>query len=212
MKLIINKYCIIRNGSVRIDGEEFHSNKSDFNSFLLEIYQKLEMNYPKFHKMDSLCKLSVVAVESLLKEENLFERCSTEEVAIVFGNRSSSLESDLHHAKAIEDKGHYFPSPSVFVYTLPNISIGEVAIKFKIKGENAFFVDEVWNADLFEKQISTLFTITSTKAVIAGWIEVFDSSYEAFVFICEKEVNSNEKRLNFSLDKKTLEKLYGSTY
>ena len=52
---------------------------------------------------------------------------------------SNSLDSDLKHQSGIENNA---VSPAVFVYTLPNIVIGEISIKYKWKSEGVFFIDE----------------------------------------------------------------------
>ena len=48
---------------------------------------------------------------------------------------------------AIQNKESYYPSPAVFVYTLPNICIGEISIKYKLYSENSFFIFDSLNAE-----------------------------------------------------------------
>lgn len=107
--------------------------------FLNQLYKHFEINYPKFFKMDILCKLGILASELLLKELNEAEK---ERTAIYLCNRASSLETDRKHYTNIASGSSYFPSPSVFVYTLPNIVIGEISIRHKIMGEGVFFISE----------------------------------------------------------------------
>ena len=110
---------------------ELHSNTSNF---LLSVYRHFNMDYPKFYKMDNLCKLGFLAVELLLKDRQLAEEYGSENIGIVFSNANSSLDADLHYFKSVKN----IPSPAQFVYTLPNIVIGEVSIRHRCKGENAF--------------------------------------------------------------------------
>ena len=105
--------------------------------FLKQAYQYLDLKYPKFHKMDLLSKLGIVAGELLVGNE---EESALADLGIVMANRSSSLQIDEDFAKTIRNEENFFPSPSLFVYTLPNIVIGEICIRHKIKGENAFFI------------------------------------------------------------------------
>src|ERR1700741_5650650 len=100
------------------------------------------MSYPKFHKMDALSKLGLLCAEHALKNGDFLSKYPLNRVGIVLSNSASSLETDRQHQRSISDKSNYFPSPAIFVYTLPNIVIGEMAIKYKITGENAFFVSE----------------------------------------------------------------------
>ncbi|WP_321539372.1 hypothetical protein [Flavobacterium piscinae] len=86
--------------------------------------------------MDNLSKLAFLASEVLLSEQIIAE--AENNVALVFANRSSSLDTDVKFQQSIDDKENYYPSPAVFVYTLPNICVGEISIKHQLKSENAF--------------------------------------------------------------------------
>ena len=173
------------------------SGSEDLAAFLSALYKKSELNYPKFFKMDKLCKLGVLATELMIRNIADFAEIPKNEIAFVLSNKASSLESDRTHATAISDKQNYFPSPSVFVYTLPNIVIGEIAIKHKITGENAFFVSEKFDAELMHSYTDILLNTKPTTAVISGWINVDGQSAEAFVY-CVK--NLNFKQENASVD------------
>ena len=101
-------------------------------SLLTTIYKQMIGDYPKYYKMDGLCRLGFIASELLLQAEKA-EETSIKELqrsrGVVLFNRSSSISSDKKYLASIADKDNYFPSPSVFVYTLPNIVTGEIAIR-----------------------------------------------------------------------------------
>src|SRR5690606_29495083 len=86
------------------------------DEFLKRIYQKSEANYPKFYKMDLLCKSTLLAAEFISKKGSIYET----ETALVLSNHSSSMVSDEKHALSIYNE-ESTASPAVFVYTLPNI-------------------------------------------------------------------------------------------
>ena len=47
----------------------------DINVFLKEMYYNIELDYPKFFKMDNLCKLGIIGTELLYrKNKNLFRK------------------------------------------------------------------------------------------------------------------------------------------
>ena len=140
----------------------------DTAGFLGNVYKSVELNYPKFFKMDKLCKLGTLAVELMIRNIPDFISFPKNEIAVVFSNNASSLESDRTHAAAIADKQNYFPSPSVFVYTLPNIVVGEIAIKHKITGENAFFVSEKFDPNLLSSYTDILLHTNHASTVLAG--------------------------------------------
>ena len=116
---------------------------------LAEAYRSLGCEYPKFFKMDPLCKTGYIASERLLRHTDTEDQTKrifsellygNEDTAIVLMNRSASLCNDLHYCRTIVDKEHYFPSPALFVYTLPNIVTGEIAIRNKLYGESIFYI------------------------------------------------------------------------
>ena len=90
---------------------------------ITNFYRSLQVDYPKFFKMDGLSKLGFLASEMILNDdENRFT--PREDVAVICFNSSSSLDIDMQYQETIADNENYFPSPSLFVYTLPNIVTG----------------------------------------------------------------------------------------
>jgi hypothetical protein len=175
--------------------------------FLTDAYKALGMSYPKYHKMDALCKLGMLCMEAAVKESDVLTKYPLDNIAIVLSNAASSLDTDRVHQHSISDKANYFPSPAVFVYTLPNIIIGEMAIKYKITGENAFFVSERFDAQLLLNYLEALFH-EETQAAVCGWVEADGDAAEAFIFLVEKSENTN-KNSNFKpLNQQAITELY----
>ena len=108
--------------------------EGDVKEFLASVYRDGNYSYPKFHKMDLLCKGGFIAAEKLLDEV-----CDDDSTALVFVNSCASVSVDKEYQQTIAEN-NFFPSPSLFVYTLPNIVIGEISIRHKLYGEGAFFV------------------------------------------------------------------------
>lgn len=191
-------YCRIKDNSVWINGKELlHSDPTEeLTAFLSRLYKHMDLNYPKYFKMDKLCKLGVLASELVIREIPDFSSIAKTEIALVFSNNASSLDSDRTHAKTIADKENYFPSPSVFVYTLPNIVIGEIAIKHKITGENAFFVSEAFDNQLMANYAEILLTSKQSSLVLCGWVNVDGNNAEAFVY-CLKNGNFKQENKDY---------------
>lgn len=176
----------IKNNKVFVNGKLFYAlEPSSLNVFLPELYKKMELSYPKFHKMDNLCKLGILSSELLIQKSTITEKYNLENIGIVLSNSSSSIDTDRQHQSTISDKNNYYPSPAIFVYTLPNIVIGEIAIKYKFTGENAFFVTDKFDTDLV-LNYSDMLLNEGMEALIAGWINVDGDNYECFFFIVEK--------------------------
>ena len=171
----------------------------DASGFLMSTYQHLGIKYPKFYKMDHLCKLGWLAAEQLLSEGELTDKYQPEEVGIVLTNANSSLDADLKYYESVKE----FASPALFVYTLPNIVIGEISIRHKFKGENAFFIFEQFDADFIQKYVSDLFNNNILQACICGWVEWIGNNYKAVLFLVEKEQpgSANELFITENLNK-----------
>ena len=184
-ELYIQSYCKINNNKITLNGEVvFKEDNKDLKSFLKSAYKKLEIKYPKFFKMDNLCKLALLSAEIVLVDSSTLEE--DQNVALVFSNNASSLDTDRKHQEAINDRHNYYPSPAVFVSTLPNITIGEISIKHRLQSENAFFIFENYKADFHQIYENALIVNKKSNAVLGGWINVDLDEYEAFVYLVSK--------------------------
>jgi len=194
-KTYIKAHCKIKNNQLFFNDKLLFKDEesTDLKSFLKSTYKFLELKYGKFFKMDSLSKLTFLASEVLLSKTNIKEE--TQNIAIVFSNNASSLETDRKHQKSIDNLDDYFPSPAIFVYTLPNIGIGEVSIRHQLKSENAFFVFNEYNADFHYTYESSLINSAKADAVLAGWTNVDDDkNYEAFVYLIDTKGDIEHKK------------------
>ncbi|MEQ3690829.1 MAG: 3-oxoacyl-ACP synthase [Flavobacterium sp.] len=193
----IAQYCVIENKKVFLNGvEEFSSDDEQFPDFIKAAYKKFNSNYPKFFKMDNLSKLSFLAADLLLKELRLNEEDN--DIAVVFANKSASLDTDVKYQRSIANKEEYFPSPAVFVYTLPNICIGEISIKHHLKSENTFFVFDTFNVEFIYNYANHLLESNKTEKVLCGWVEFFEDNYKAVVYLVQNNgiLDHNIKTIN----------------
>jgi hypothetical protein len=186
-KFVITSYCLIRKGSVITA-----SKKLEFapdGKFFKETFKALNSSYAKFYKMDRLCKLAYLASEYLL-EGDFHKKYEPEEVAMVFSNSFSSIDSDIKHQASIADRNKYFPEPATFVYTLPNIMLGEISIRHNLKGENMFFVSEHFDPKIIVDYTSVLMNNSRHKASIIGWVDYTTTVLFAALFFIEQETAS----------------------
>ncbi len=156
------------------------------HSLLTSLYKQMIGNYPKFYKMDGLSRLGFVASEILLnaekgdtdveRREEEGERL-LEERAIIFFNHSSSIASDRNYKESINDKDNYFPSPSIFVYTLPNIVTGEIAIRNHFHGETSFFILPDKDERMMEEILQASCRDAQSKSFLTGWIDYEDERH-----------------------------------
>ena len=198
--LKITSSCIIRFNKVIINNkiDYVKDNYAGFPDFIKSVYRNYKIGYPKFFKMDNLSKLGFITSELLLKQDDLLSSYKNDEIGVIISNSGSSIDTDIKYYNTIKDKSNYFPSPSVFVYTLPNIMIGEICIRNKIMGESTFFISEKFNPDFLYNYINILFNTSKIKSCISGWVEYEENKYESFLFLVEKENKKNNGRnINF---------------
>ena len=191
-KTYIQSYIQIENNEIVLNGESiFKTEPTNFGDFSKQALRHFEIQYPKFFKMDALSKLAFLGAELLLSPIT-----STEEennIALVLANKSSSLDTDVKYQESISDKENYFPSPAVFVYTLPNICLGEISIRHQLKSENSFFIFDAFNAEFLLNYSGILLNTNKADSVLCGWVEFYNDNYKAFLCIISKEENEKYK-------------------
>lgn len=199
--LIVSSFCSVTKKEVTVNNKVIYKGSgNDFSDLSNDIYTKFSIGYPKFHKMDNLSKLGFLSVELLLSDKNLNLKYPGGEIGVIFMNSASSLDSDRHHQDTLSNRENYFPSPSIFVYTLPNVVIGEICIRHKFYGEGNFFVVEKFNTDLLVDYIEELFECNAIQCCIAGWVEFDGDDFESLVFLIEKPDKTDTGIVNFEPD------------
>ncbi len=196
MERIITSYSHLCDNKVVVNGRIifYQENILKFADFVKTVFKQEQVVYPKFYKMDAISKLGFLATELVLKEKTL-EGYRPAAVGVVFSNSSSSLDTDIAHNETIKDRSGYYPSPSVFVYTLPNIVIGEVCIRHKIKGENAFLISEAFSGKLLLDYVEELFNNKRVDACLCGWIEVMGNKCNAMAVLVENHDHASGYRV-----------------
>ena len=192
-KTYIHDFCSIENNEIVVNGiSVFKSEPTDFTGFSKQAYRHFEISYPKFFKMDALSKLAFLGSELLLKNQD------NQDTALVFANKSSSLDTDFKHQETIADKVNYYPSPAVFVYTLPNICLGEISIRHQLKSENSFFIFDTFNTQFMSDYATILLHTQKATKVLCGWVEFFKDDYKAF--LCIISLQENDKFQNETIN------------
>jgi hypothetical protein len=201
---IIN-YCRIQ--AYRIGnpfGLVFQSKHNSLNDFLLQAYDALKLDYPKYFKMDRLSKLGLLASEIVLENHLTKGNFEPESVAIVLANAHSSLDTDLQYQQTLKT----IASPSLFVYTLPNIIMGEISIRQGIKGEGAFFISERFDAGFMSSYVSMVLEQPQIKSCVAGWIDVLGEHHDVFLYLVQKTTGG----VSLEHTEEQLKRLYTQKY
>lgn len=190
MRILGHSY-INRKGAY-LNGKEVVSCPEDEPKVLRYMYKALEVNYPKFYKMDTLSK-SVILADFILSPSYTDLSEQEDKLQLLFANDESSKQTDLRFIESFVPKEA--ASPSLFVYTLPNILTGELSIKHKWYGENTFFILDKFKAEFYLDQIKMSF-LRGNEYCLCGWIgSISPENEESFLFLVSKsegEISINE--------------------
>ena len=150
--------------SVLLDGKTIAVEQTG-DKLLVELYRRYAGDYPKFFKMDTLSRLGFIAAELLLKQSAISDQQLVD--AVILANRSASIKNDTDYLATITE-GNYYPSPALFVYTLPNIVTGEIAIRHHIQGETSFYI--LNSPEQLKPIVASTLTAKHATALV-GWCE-----------------------------------------
>lgn len=154
-------------GGVTLDGKPLPI-QSQGAGLLSEIYKKYVGDYPKYHKMDALSRLAFLATELLLSRGDVPQDSGR---ATILFNRTSSVVADRCHLGSIAKPGEFYPSPSVFLGTLPNIATGEIAIRHGYTGETSLYITDFRDEALMKKVVSSSFSQGGFRSLICGFVD-----------------------------------------
>lgn len=170
---------------VTLDGRRLPV-QSQGAGLLSEIYRKYVGDYPKYHKMDALSRLAFLATELLLSRGDVPQDSGR---ATILFNRTSSVVADRCHLGSIAKPGEFYPSPSVFLGTLPNIATGEIAIRHGYTGETSLYITDFRDGALMKKVVSSSFSLGGFRSLICGFVDCDrGDSFEADLKILVKNI------------------------
>ena len=166
MELFIDRY-------VSLSPEGVHPGMADVmtgNDLLCALYKTLKCGYPKFYKMDGMCRLGFIAAELLLGAPRPDAEKDSGMAVAVF-SQMGSYANDIRYQETIADDADFYPSPAIFVYTLPNIVTGEIAIRHGITGETSAYIVAPDSFEEAYELVCQTFTDKSVKHVLAMWCD-----------------------------------------
>lgn len=166
----------ITNSSVKVNNRRLMTTQTG-TAMLTELYRDHVNDYPKFFKMDLLCRLGFIATELLLQTEGATRFMERADRAVVLFNHTASTQADQAYEQTICHRAQFFPSPSAFVYTLPNIVTGEIAIRNNYHGETDFFILPTHDTEQMRRMLRTVTADPLTRSAVTGWIEAPDEQH-----------------------------------
>ncbi len=160
---------------------------------LSAVYRSTGADYPKFFKMDALCKAGFLLVEDIVRGCGNTPLAPDDTSVVVF-TASGTYITDLAFETTISDPDNCFPSPSVFVYSLPNIVAGEIAIRHGFTNETAVYLSSNFSPSQIEAIVSDTLTVASN--VLVAWIEVTSNHPSAIMFLISRNGNNDMPDFN----------------
>jgi hypothetical protein len=179
--LVINNWVCI-SGRKRVkDGEESLFVTVPQGSNAEAYYDALQYSYPKFFKMDALCKWAWLGTEALLTANDggkTYGGLHKDRIGVVLMTAEGCIAVDKKYQASIAD----IPSPALFVYTLPNIMLGELCIRHGFKGEQACLVSRSFDAAELHFWVSSLFENNKIDACLCGWVDATVDRHDVCLF------------------------------
>lgn len=183
-KLNTRHRVVITPEKVVVDSDELNVSASG-KALLTEIYKNHIGDYPKYYKMDALSKVLFVASELLMQRFGC--ECEGKRSSMIIFNSSSSIVSDRKHIATFERSDEFYPSPSIFIGTLPNIALGEFAIKHNCTGETSLYILESRSDALMAEVVESAMSQSDTDIMLTGWVDCSsEDSFEAELVILTK--------------------------
>ncbi len=188
----INDDGVLKNGNSVLSEVEFAKIAEP-----QDLYRKLSYSYMKFFKMDLLCKWAWLGAELLLQDDGnaIYENVPIDKAAVTIGTKHGCLDVD----KKYEDSRADIPSPALFVYTLPNIMLGEICIRHGFKGEQLCTVSEGFDAEELNFWVDDLLTSKGMEACLCGWADAYEDKKDICLFwVTKQETNTPFTKQNIT--------------
>ena len=175
--MVIGSSIVIRKGLVAKNNSVIPELSSPDTTLLPEkFYDYLQSNYPKFFKMDKLCKWAVAGAEYLFSTDQLYKDIDKPKIALALATSHGCIDVDKRYFDGIA-----VPSPALFVYTLPNIMLGEISIRYGFKGEQLCMVSDSFDADELYFTAHEMIMNRNMDACLCGWVDVAADQYDVYL-------------------------------
>lgn len=197
--MYIEHYLHWHNRNIYRDGQLLSAiEKTAVTDIPLKIYEQSGISYPKFFKMDLLSRTAFLAAELLAPAT---EGIAKERIAVALSSSSGCLDVD----KKYDESRKTLASPALFVYTLPNIMLGEICIRHGFKGEQMTTITDKPDTDWMLFYVSDLLANRQCDACLLGHAEATEQGIQATLLWVSK---TPEDKPIAEFNKHTLETIF----
>ena len=139
------------------------------SALVTEIFKKYLADGSRFFKMDLYSRLAYVGTGLLAKDA--LDASDPVDRALVIFTQNGSVLADRKHLSTFANPDEFFPSPAVFINTLPNVVLGEIAVKNSIKGETTLVLLPARDEMTMQRIIDATVSATRPSVLICGWVD-----------------------------------------
>ena len=136
---------------------------------LTRLYKECLSDDARFYKMDLFSRLAYVGTGLLAKDG--LAGCAPEDIGLLIYTLNGSVLADRKHLSTFSNPQEYYPSPAIFINTLPNVVLGEIAVTHQIKGETTLVMLAEENKEMMENILAATLAATRPSALITGWVD-----------------------------------------
>ena len=177
-RVVMNKKQVMRDSTILAGKELLYPE---------EFYRDRQWSYPRFFKMDKLCKWACAGAELLFSGDGLYKEIDKNKIGIVLATSHGCLDVDKRYLDSIE-----MPSPALFVYTLPNIMLGEICIRHGFKGSQLCMESEQFDAEEIYFTVNDLLENRGMDACLCGWADAAGDEHDVCLFWVVKGNSGDE--------------------
>jgi 3-oxoacyl-[acyl-carrier-protein] synthase II len=91
-------------------------------------------SYPAFRRLDAYSRLGLAGIAFALKDAGLDGWTEKRNIGIIVATAYGCLHTDMDYYDSVIGQHGTGASPALFSYTLPNVFLGEAAIRFGLTG------------------------------------------------------------------------------
>ena len=139
------------------------------SALVTEIFKKYLADGSRFFKMDLYSRLAYVGTTLLAKDA--LEGVNPEDVALFIFTLNGSVLADRKHLSTFSNPDEFYPSPAVFINTLPNVVLGEIAVRNNIKGGTTLVMLPDRDETTIDRILEASLSATRPSVMICGWVD-----------------------------------------
>lgn len=179
--MYIHQYINWHNSLITVNGiRPFDLEATAIEELPAAAYRASGISYPKFFKMDILSRVAFLATELLnIADENIDKN----KIATVISTAAGCIDVD----KKFQESRGQIASPALFVYTLPNIMLGEICIRHGFKGAQMCLIDETFDAAMLHFHVADLLSRGDADTCLCGHVDATADHINAQLMWVNKE-------------------------